>query len=63
MHHKLKKQHGRMKIPAFASLKSGYNVPSMGYGCDIFIVFELIYKAKYVLLLVSNDSDKACLNS
>lgn len=52
-----------MKIPAFASLKSGYNVPSMGYGCDIFIVFELIYKAKYVLLLVSNDSDKACLNS
>lgn len=30
-------------------------MPSKGHGCDIFVVFELISKAKYVLLLILNE--------
>lgn len=36
-------------------VKSGYNVPSKGHGCDIFVVFEFISKAKYILLLILNE--------
>lgn len=33
-------------------VKSGYNVPSKGRGCDVFVVCELVSKAKSVSLLI-----------